>query len=390
MTTFWIRTRRDRQRRNGQLKMELDAANARAEAAEQCAQALSLAVDGYRARAEAAERERDEMNENYQVRRDAHERAESEAASLRAVAEAHVADNVTLGEENAALRAEVKHHQTMIEAVRTNLTDRLDAANARIAELEAGEKDWKSERRIFCDSAHRMSIQLTAANARADAAESDLAAARDVVKELQTRLEASRRMNSGATRAESAANARAEAAESRERCEQRNAERWATMCRAAESEAASLRAENQRMQDSCDDCYLNHSRCKRAESRLAEATTLLDEAATWIESPQHQAAPGALMLARRIRERKPMAGDKATAMGFAPKGTYFIEPYPEHSTSKVTEASAPSARADAERAVLKAMSHLDEMHLQMVAELDDDGMWTMVAVAELALRAVKP
>ncbi len=79
-----------------------------AELTEQRESVLALAeerVNAANARADAAER----------VMRDdcaAHEKrchaAESEAAALRAVAEAHVKDNVQLGEENAALRANLE------------------------------------------------------------------------------------------------------------------------------------------------------------------------------------------------------------------------------------------------------------------------------------------
>lgn len=48
------------------------------------------------------------------------------------------------------------------------------------------------------------------------------------------------------------------------------------------------------------------------------------------------------------------------------------------------------AKHEAEQRVLDAMARLDEMQLQMIAEEDDDGMWTMAAVAELARRGLKP
>ena len=51
---------------------------------------------------------------------------------------------------------------------------------------------------------------------------------------------------------------------------------------------------------------------------------------------------------------------------------------------------AAESRAEAEQRVLDAMARLDEMQLQMVAEEDDDGMWVMPAVAELARRGLKP
>lgn len=105
----------------------------------------------------------------------------------------------------------------------------LTAANARVVKLEAEAKDWKAERRIFCDSAHRESIKLTAANARAAELEAKLA----------KRIKSNDANVVALTDRVAAANARAEAAE---RILATIAGNAPVAFERAESESAALRA----------------------------------------------------------------------------------------------------------------------------------------------------
>lgn len=154
-----------------------------------------------------------------------------------------------------------------------------DAANARVAELEREAADWKAERRIFCDSSHRMSIQLTAANARAATAERG-------ARDLQRRLDAMCNELAAEIKRGQAAKARADAAEQEARIACDGHTFWMQAAKnlgeartEAESEAAALRAELEHAKGRENELratsIANSARAFAAESLLAAVREML-------------------------------------------------------------------------------------------------------------------
>lgn len=152
--------------------------------------------------------------------------------------------------------AELEESNAAGWAIAKARVEALNAANARVAELEESEARAVARAKDIEAECVRVERRVIAANARAEAAERELKKERDRRVEHrqmnQTLNEALNGANARIAELEAAcyatqgslreASARADAAETGELRETRNAERWAEMCKAAESEAETLRA----------------------------------------------------------------------------------------------------------------------------------------------------
>lgn len=342
--------------------------------------------------------------------------SQNEAEALRALtaANARIAKLEALHEQalnecdaaHSALDSMTAARDSALD-VAADIAGQRDAANARIAELEADKAALQGE-------VGKWYRQVAEANARAEAAElqrngwrraeAEMKAAKEIAESEAAALRAEvERLEAEADRSRAAAAAAVEAHRHVERLEaetenlrhalsskEDDVERQ--RAELAETEEERVRHEHNAMADE-QQLIEEHQKLLASEAQFAAATALLKRAEQSLSALGWRDGQPAIDIRAHLAEQ-PAAVTVTFEQAWAKKAAEGYQ-YGHDALEQVRfgweicMAERNPTRTAAEQRVLDAMGRLDEMGLQMMAEDDDDGLWSMVAAAELARREGK-